>query len=48
VALGLLKGLSVRVFGEIFTQGEMVEIENAIAAEKHNVFLSELGLSPLP
>jgi type I restriction enzyme M protein len=32
------------------TQGELVEIEKAIAAakQKHNDFLSELGLSPLP
>ena len=32
------------------THGELVEIEKAIAAakEKHNGFLKELGLSPLP
>jgi type I restriction enzyme M protein len=32
------------------THGELVEIENAIAVakDKHNAFLMELGLSPLP
>ena len=32
------------------THGELVEIEKAIAAakQKHNNFLKELGLSPLP
>ena len=32
------------------TRGELVEIENTIqkAANKHNEFLKELGLSPLP
>ena len=32
------------------THGELVEIEKAIAAakQKHNAFLKELGLSPLP
>ncbi len=32
------------------THAELVEIEKAIAAakQKHNVFLKELGLSPLP
>jgi type I restriction enzyme M protein len=32
------------------THGELVEIEKTIAAakDKHNSFLKELGLSPLP
>jgi type I restriction enzyme M protein len=32
------------------THGELVEIEKAIAVakDKHNAFLKELGLSPLP
>jgi type I restriction enzyme M protein len=32
------------------THGELVEIEKAIATakQKHNEFLKELGLSPLP
>lgn len=49
-AFGWLKSLSVLVFGETFTHGELVEIENAISAtkRKHNAFLKELGLSPLP